>query len=274
MVSPTSTMSITQQCELLALPRASYYFKPSDVNPEDLRIMNLIDQIYLEFPCYGTRKMAKTLSKNYGLTVGRKKVRRLMALMGINAIYPKPRLNLSLPGKGHQVYPYLLRDVAITNPNQVWCSDITYIRLDQGFVYLTAIMDWHSRKVLAWRLSNSLTSDFCREAIKEAIDRHGTPDIFNSDQGSQYTSTSFTQVLKDHGVKMSMDGKGRFMDNIFIERLWRTVKQEEVYLNAYQSIKECKESLTRFFDKYNTKRIHQTLDYMTPDEVYFDLKAA
>lgn len=226
--------------------------------------MKLIDRIYLEIPFYGSRKIADRLRK-MGHRVNRKRVQRLMGLMGIRAIYRKPKT--SKPGKGHKVYPYLLKGLEINRPNQVWAADITYIPMAKGFLYLVAIIDWYSRYVLSWRLSNTLDTDFCREALEEAL-RKGKPEIFNTDQGSQFTSEEFTGILKKHNIQISMDGKGSYNDNLFIERLWRTVKYEEVYLKAYQDGREARISLGHYFRFYNTERSHQSHDYKTPAEVY------
>lgn len=273
MVEKEHELSIKCQCELLTLKRSSYYDSKKTENESDLKIMNRIDEIFLEDCSQGSRKIAKQLQRE-GWSIGRKRVRRLMRKIGIEAIYPRKKISLSIPGSGHKIYPYLLKNKEITEVNQVWCADITYIRIEKGFGYLVAIMDWASRKVLSWKLSNTFESDFCVEALKEAIQKYGPPEIFNSDQGSQFTSQMFTQVNLSHGVKISMDGKGRYVDNIFIERLWRTLKYEEVYLNAYESLEDCRKSLSRYFERYNTKRLHQSLNYRTPDEYYFGIKAA
>lgn len=273
MVENKNQISVKKQCDLLSINRSFYYYKGKEIDAEDLKIMSLIDEIYLEHPYYGSRRLSKALQLK-GVIVGRKKVRRLMRMMGIAAIYPRTRMRLSIPGSGHTIFPYLLRGMIIKEPNKVWCADITYIRLENGFAYLVAIMDWASRKVLSWRLSNTMDSDFCVEAYKEAITQYGIPEIFNSDQGSQFTSKDFIQVSIDHGIKISMDGKGRFIDNIFIERLWRSVKHEEVYLNAYSTLEDCRKSLKQYFQKYNAHRLHQSLKYKTPDEYYFVKKVA
>lgn len=229
--------------------------------------MRLIDEIHLEEPYLGSRGI-KNILKRKGYKVGRIHVRTLMRKIGIEAIYRKPRL--SKPHPEHKIYPYLLRGLDITEANAVWCSDITYIPMARGFCYLVAIMDWASRKVLSWRLSNTLDTSFCIEALEEALMMYGKPDIFNTDQGSQFTSDAFTGILKNNNICISMDGRGRWMDNIFIERLWKTVKYEEVYLKAYESISHAKKELTKFFDRYNTKRPHQGLAHMTPDEMYWN----
>jgi len=227
--------------------------------------MKLIDRQYLATPFYGARKIAVELKKQEGLTVNRKRIRRLMQLMGIRAVYQRPRT--SKPEPGHKVYSYLLRDLKITRPNQVWAADITYIPMSRGFLYLVTIIDWYSRYVISWRLSNTLDADFCVVALEEALGR-GTPEIFNTDKGSQFTDEDFTGLLKKHGVRISMDGKGSYNDNLFIERLWRTVKYEEVYLKAYQDGREARISLGEYFHFYNTTRPHQSLGYRTPAEVY------
>jgi putative transposase len=267
MIDRTHELSIRHQCELLGLPRSSVYYRPRQVPLEDLALMRRLDELHLEFPYAGSR-MLRDLLRLEGHQIGRKRVRRLMRAIGIAAVYRKPRT--TLPNAGHQVFPYLLSGLTIERPNQVWASDITYIPMARGFVYLCAVMDWHSRRVLAWRLSNTLTTDFCTDALQEAIARYGAPEIFNTDQGSQFTSAEFTGVLKEHGVRISMDGKGRWLDNVFVERLWRSVKYEEVYLHAYADIGQARSALTRYFATYNARRPHQALDGRTPDAVYFD----
>ena len=259
-------ISIVRQCELLGLCRSAAYYKPRPVNEEDLQLMRLMDEQYLKTPFFGSRRMTVWL-QNLGYSVNRKRVQRLMRQMGLQAIYPKPRL--SQAGKGHKIYPYLLKGLKIDRPNQVWATDITYIPLARGFMYLVAIMDWYSRKVLAWRVSNSMESSFCVEALEEAIENYGTPEIFNTDQGSQFTSDDFTSVLKRHQVDISMDGKGCFRDNIFVERLWRSVKYECVYLKAFEGGQSLRQELRHYFNFYNTERFHQGLDYTTPDNMYF-----
>ena len=228
--------------------------------------MALIDRCHLDHPFYGSRRIRDWL-EDEGHQVNRKRVQRLMLTMGLTALYPKR--NLSRANQAHKVYPYLLKHVVIDRPNQAWATDITYIPMVRGFVYLVAIIDWYSRRVLSWRVPNTLDTSFCIEALEEALERYGPPDIFNTDQGSQFTSDDFTQVLKDNGIRISMDGKGRWIDNVFIERLWRSVKYEEVYLKAYDSIKAARDSLGRYFTFYNTKRRHQSLDGRTPDSVYY-----
>lgn len=256
-----AVLSVKRQCELLDLARSSFYYAPVLDASGDLALMRLLDEEYTRHPFYGVRRMTDWL-QDRGWPVGLKRVRRLLRVMGLEAIYPKPRLSIPVPG--HRIYPYLLRDLAIMHPNQVWSTDITYIRMARGFVYLTAIMDWFSRYVLAWRLSITLETDFCVEALDEALERHGAPEIFNSDQGSQFTSEVFTDRLLRQGVRISMDGRGRAFDNIFIERLWRTVKYEEVYLHDYESVPHARESLGAYFTFYNGERRHQALNNATP----------
>src|SRR6059036_1070023 len=257
--------SISQQCRLLALPRSSVYRKLAQVGAEDLAIMALIDRQYLARPYYGSRRMAAWLATQ-GHLVNRKRVRRLMRRLGLVAIYQRP--NTSKPAAAHKVYPYLLGGLAIERVNQVWCSDVTYIPMAKGFLYLVVIMDWVSRAVLAWRLSNTLGADFCVEALEEALSQYGRPEIFNTDQGSQFTSDDFTDTLKRHAITISMDGKGRYMDNIFVERLWRSLKYEEVYLNAYASVAEAKAGIGSWLGFYNEERQHQSLGYRTPRQAY------
>ena len=267
MIEPEAVIPIKKQCEMLDISRGYFYYHPVELSDEDLKAMEKIDELYTENPARGTRRMSKALRKRFHIKAGRVRVRRLMGIMGIHAIYPKK--NLSISNKAHKKYPYLLRNVEITRPNQVWSTDITYIRLKRGFVYLTAIVDWYSRYVLSWRISTTIDRRFCIEALNEALAKHGKPEIFNTDQGSQYTSEEFTGILKANDIKISMNGKGRALDNIFVERLWRTVKYEEVYLNSYRNVKECKEDLGNFFERYNNRGEHQSLDYNYPSEVYF-----
>jgi putative transposase len=266
MVNRTDPLPVTRQCELLELPRSTFYHVPKPVSDEELELMSRIDRCHLEHPYYGSRRIRDWLDDE-GWSVNRKRVQRLMRTMGITALYPKR--NLSLANQAHKVYPYLLRGLVIDHPNQAWASDVTYIPMARGFVYLVAIMDWHSRKVLSWRVSNTLDASFCVDALNEAIETYGTPEIFNTDQGCQFTSEEFTGVLKQHDIRISMDGKGRWVDNVFVERLWRSVKYEEVYLRAYDSIGEARASLGRYFGFYNAKRRHQSLDRRTPDSVYY-----
>lgn len=269
MVEPANrAISIRRQCELLDISRSAVYRRPGSMQHKNIKLMNLIDEIYTRRPIFGSRRMRPELWKRHGIRVNRKRIQRLMRQMGLAAIYPKP--NLSKRNTEHKIYPYLLRRLAITRPNQVWASDITYIRLDGGFVYLTVIMDWYSRRVLSWRLSNTLDASSCVEALQEALRRYGTPEIFNTDQGSQYTGEKFISVLQSHRIRISMDGKGRALDNVFVERLWRSVKYEDVYLQDYASMKEAKAGLAKYFRFYNEERFHQGLDGQTPDEVYFN----
>lgn len=267
MIDRTHELSVTRQANLVGVSRGTVYYLPQPVATADLALMRRIDELHLEYPWAGSRKLRDFLQRE-GRAVGRKHVVTLMRRMGIEALYRKP--NTSRRHRGHTVYPYLLRHLAITAPNQVWAMDITYIPMARGFVYLAAVMDWHSRRVLAWRVSNAMESSFCTEAVEEAIASFGAPTIFNTDQGSQFTSEAFTGLLKKHAIQISMDGKGCWRDNVFIERLWRTVKYEEVYLHAYESVSNARESLERYFAIYNSKRPHASLDRRTPDEVYFN----
>jgi putative transposase len=259
-------MPITNQCELLGLSRSSVYYRARALRESDLLLMRRIDQLHLEHPFMGARKLARLL-KDEGYAVGRRHVGTLMRRMGIETIYRKRRT--SLPGKGHTIYPYLLSQLTIERPNQAWACDITYLPMARGFVYLTAILDLYSRKVLAWRTSNTLSSDFCVDALQEALARFGRPEIFNTDQGSQFTAEVFTEVLKTNCIRISMDGKGRWIDNVFIERLWRSVKYEEFYLHAYETPKQVNAALSRYFAFYNQRRPHQALEQCTPDATYF-----
>jgi putative transposase len=258
--------SLSRQCQLVDISRSSIYYRPRPIKPEDLEIMRLIDEQYLKMPCWGSRSMRNYL-RRLGYDINRKRVQRLMRLMGLEAIYPRPRT--SRPHPAHRIYPYLLRDVAIDRPNQVWATDITYIPMERGFMYLVAVMDWHSRKVLAWRISNTLDTEFCIEALTEAIGRYGAPEIFNTDQGAQFTSKEFTGVLEANNIKISMDGRGRAQDNIFVERLWWTLKHQYVYLHAFDTVPRLHTGLKQWFEFYNFERPHQGLDNRTPDEVYF-----
>ena len=257
-------LSVRRQCEILNINRSSLFYKKADEDAQDLELMTLIDKQYLKTPFFGSRRMTHHLRKE-GFQVNRKRVQRLMRLMGIEAIYTKPRT--SKPSKENKIYPYLLRDLTIEKPDQVWCSDITYIPMKKGFVYLVAVMDWHSRYIVSWRLSNSMDTSFCTEALEDAL-AQGTPSIFNTGQGSQYTSSDFTEMLKEKEVAISMDGKGRYLDNIFIERLWRSLKYEEVYLKAYEDIKEARVSIADWIRFYNFERPHQSLNYSTPWEAH------
>ncbi len=261
-------LSISCQCGLLDISRSSWYYEARGESAENLELMRLIDEQFMEEPSYGVRQMARYLRRK-GHWVNRKRVRRLMRNMGLMAIYQKP--DTSKPHPEHKRYPYLLRDMDITEPNQVWSSDVTYIPMRKGFLYLVAVMDWASRKVLSWRLSNTLDSDFCVEALKEALSKYGKPEIFNTDQGSQFTSSSFTQTLKDADVKISMDGRARWVDNVMIERLWRTLKYDCVYLNAFETGSEARIGIGRWINKYNEERPHSSLDDRTPFEAYWKL---
>ena len=258
-------LSTVRQCTLLDISRSSLYYQPRGTSAEDQVLMKLMDQQYLATPFYGSRRMKIWLQRQ-GHPVGRKRVRRLMRIMGLTAIYRRPRT--SQPAPVHKVYPYLLGGMEIIRPNQVWAADITYIPMAKGFLYLVAIMDWYSRYVVAWRLSNTLEADFCVETLEAALEKD-QPEVFNTDQGSQFTSEGFIDLLEEHGVKISMDGKGRYLDNIFVERLWRTVKYEEVYLKAYSNGREAKAGIDAYFRFYNTQRPHQALSYRTPAEVFY-----
>lgn len=258
-------LSIARQCKLLGLSRSGFYYEPRGESPENLALMRRIDALFLEYPFYGSRQMARALQRD-GLRVGRHRVRRLMRLMGLRTVYQKPRTSDQHPD--HKIYPYLLRGLAITRANQVWCADITYIPMRRGFLYLVAIMDWHTRRVLSWELSNTMEADFCIRALKKALALHGTPEIFNTDQGSQFTSCDFTGVLKDHDIKISMDGKGRWMDNVFIERLWRSLKYECVYLSAFETGSQARAGIGRWIDFYNHRRPHSAHGVRTPAEAY------
>lgn len=264
-----SHLSIARQCDLIGLSRASYYrpVKVQQESTENLEIMRMIDEEYTRHPFYGTRKMGHYLQRQ-GYRVNRKRVRRLMAAMGLKSLAPSP--NTSRPSPEHKVYPYLLRDLEINRSNQVWCSDITYLPMPDGFVYLTVVMDWHSRYVLSWEVSVTMEEHFCISALESALRCHGRPEIFNTDQGAQYTGNGFTGVLRDHDIRISMDGKGRALDNIMVERLWRSVKYEEVYLKEYASVPELVRCLKQYFEFYNYERPHQGLDGKTPGEVYRD----
>ena len=265
------SLSTARQCALLGVARSSLYYRPREASGENLALMQSMDRQYLDTPFYGSRRMKVWLAREAGRRVSRKRVQRLMRIMGLRAIYRSPRA--SRPAPEHRVYPYLLRNARVTRPNQAWAADITYLPMARGFLYLVAIMDWHSRCVVAWRLSNTMEADFCVDALKEALGQ-GQPEVFNTDQGSQFTSLEFTRVLQDHGVKISMDGKGRYADNIFVERLWRTVKYEEVYLKAYANATEARRELSAYFRFYNDQRPHQALGYRTPAEVFHEARNA
>lgn len=260
-------LTVSEQCSLIELPRSSYYYHPLGITDEELEIMNRIDKIYTNCPFYGVRKLTEEL-KRQGSCYNHKRIYRLMKLMGIEALRPKK--NLSKPSKDHLIYPYLLRDVTVTASNHVWSSDITYLPIYKNFSYLVAVIDWFSRYILSWELSNSLDVYFCLDALGKAF-RQGKPEIFNTDQGSQFTSKAFTETIIGSNIQMSMDSKGRALDNIYIERFWRSLKYEDIYLNDYRSINELRAGLQNYFDFYNNRRVHQSLGYKTPAEVYFNL---
>lgn len=258
-------LSVRQQCALLGIPRSTFYYEPVPETPLNMEIMTLLDQMYLETPFYGRVKYTECLRKN-GYQVNHKRVGRLLKVLGITAMVPGPSTSAS--HKSHEKYPYLLKEMQINRCNQVWAADITWIPTKKGYLYLVAVVDWHSRYILSWALSDSMTSDFCLSALEEAFS-HGTPEIFNTDQGVQFTSSDFTDLLKCREVRISMDGKGRYQDNIIVERLWRSVKYEEVYLRRYESGEEAHEGLSEYIAFYNEKRLHQSLNYLTPAEIYF-----
>jgi putative transposase len=266
MVEPDNQeLSIYRQCELLGLSRASYYRQPAGETDKNLQLMRLIDETYTKYPFWGSRQMRNYINKQ-GYKVNRKRIQRLMQEMGLEAVAPGKKT--SQPNQGHKIYPYLLRHLSIDRPDQVWCSDITYIRLKHGFAYLTVIMDWHSRYVLSWEISVTMDDSFCVSALERALRRYGCPEIFNTDQGSQYTGAAFTGVLKENGIRISMDGKGRAMDNIMVERLWRSLKYEDIYLKDYESVEELIEGLRGYFDFYNNVRPHKNIGGRTPSEAY------
>ena len=266
MIDSPHPLSLTKQASLLDLSRSSLYYEPVGTSEADLLVMAALDELHLEFPFYGSRRLVDELL-GLGFAIGRDHVRTLMRTMGMMALYPKKKL--SLPHPGHKIYPYLLRGKTITRAGEVWTADVTYLPMERGFAYLGAIMDWASRKVLSFRLSNTLDASFCVEALEEALERYGAPEIMNTDQGAQFTSEGFTSVLQAHDVQISMDGRGRWLDNVFIERLGRSVKYEEVYLKAYETLPEARRELAAYFDFYNTRRRHQGLEGRTPDEVYW-----
>ena len=266
MIDRTHELPLTRQAKILKLSRSGLYYQPRPVPPADLAVMRRMDELHLDYPFAGSR-MLRDLLRGEGVEIGRQHVATLMKRMGIQAIYRRP--NTSKPAPGHKIYPYLLRDVAVERPNQAWAMDITYIPMARGFVYLAAVVDWFSRRVLAWRLSITMEVDFCLDAVEEALAKYGKPEIFNTDQGSQFTSAAFTGLLQDNAVAISMDGKGSWRDNVFVERLWRSVKYEEVYLRAYDSVGEARASLGRYLSFYNAKRPHSSLDARTPDHAYF-----
>ena len=259
-----SELSVAHQCDLLGLPRSSYYYQPVETDPFTLELMHAIDRIYTRRPIFGVRRLQEALRRE-GKAVNHKRVHRLMQVMGIQAIYP--RRSLSAPGESHRIYPYLLRGLRIQRPDQAWCTDITYLPLRGGFVYLVAVMDWFSRYVLSWRISNTLDVVFCLEALEEALG-HATPEIFNTDQGAQFTSADFTRRIEASGIRMSMDGRGRALDNVFIERVWRSLKYEDIYLKGYETVPEITDGVNDYFTFYNHERPHQSLAYATPAEVY------
>lgn len=264
-IDKESNLSVVRQCELVDLPRSSWYYQPAVESAYNLKLMRLIDEQFTRTPFYGTRRITAWLGVQ-GYDVNRKRVRRLMADMGLWAIYPKPRTTVE--DKAHKKYPYLLRGLAIVRPNQVWSTDITYIRMRNGFVYLVAVIDWYSRYVLSWALSNTLDVGFCVESLEQALSI-GTPEIFNTDQGSQFTSTDFTGILERAGIQVSMDGRGRALDNVFVERLWRTVKYEDIYIKEYVDVPSVSAGLTNYFQFYNDERLHQSLNYQPPKNIHF-----
>jgi len=267
MIDRKHSLPITRQADALGISRGTVYYQPRPISEEDLALMKIMDRLHLEYPFAGSR-MLRDLLNLRGITVGRRRVRRLMRRMGIEALYRKP--NTSKKHAKHKIYPYLLRQLNVNRPNQVWAMDITYLPMARGFIYLAAVVDWYSRRVLSWSVSTTMDVQFCVDTVQEALDRYPSSEIFNTDQGSQFTSTAFTTMLKDNDIKISMDGKGCWRDNVFVERLWRTVKYEEVYLKAYDSLPHAKTSLATYFDFYNQGRPHSSLDRMTPDQVYFN----
>jgi len=267
MIDRGHELALTRQAKLLKLSRSSVYYRPRPVSPADLAIMRRIDELHLEYPFAGSR-MLRDLLRGEGIQTGRQRVARMMKRMGIEALYRRP--NTSKPAPGHKIYPYLLHGLAVRRVNQVWAMDITYIPMARGFVYLAAVVDWFSRRVLSWRVSITMEVEFCLEAVEEALARHGKPEIFNTDQGSQFTSQDFTGLLLGNAIAISLDGRGAWRDNVFVERLWRSVKYEEVYLRAYDSVGEARAALGRYLDFYNRKRPHSSLDARTPDHAYFE----
>jgi putative transposase len=266
MIDRGHELSVTKQAEVVGIARSTVYYLPRAVSAADLELMRQLDELHLEFPFAGARMLRRLLAAN-GSKVGRRHVKTLMRRMGIEALYRRPRT--TKPEPGHKIYPYLLRGLEIVRANQVWAMDITYIPMAKGFVYLAVVLDWFSRRVLSWRVSITMEASFCLETLKDALAKHGRPDIFNTDQGSQFTCEAFTDVLHKHEIKISMDGKGAWRDNVFIERLWRTVKYEEVYLRAYDSVSDARACIGRYLDLYNRRRPHSSLDDMTPDQAYF-----
>ena len=270
MIDPNDRLlSINRQCDMLNVNRSTYYYKPKPIKAEDLELMRKIDELYTDDPSRGSRAIVRHLRRHHGIRANRKKIQRLMRLMGIEAVYPKP--NTSRPHPAHKVYPYLLSNLTVNRSNQVWAADITYVQMQRGFMFLVVVMDWYSRKILSWRLSNTLETDFCVEALQEALSRYGRPEIFNTDQGSQFTSDAFTETLKAHNVAISMDGRGRCQDNIFIERLWWTIKYQYLYLRSFDGGSALRSGLAKWIAGYNQDRGHSALDDKTPDEVYYGL---
>jgi putative transposase len=267
MIDRNHKLSLTRQAKTLAISRGSVYYQPRPVSESDLALMKLIDRLHLDYPFAGSR-MLRDLLNLRGIKIGRRHMRTLMRRMGIEALYRKP--NTSKKHPAHRIYPYLLRHLNVERPNQVWAMDITYIPMARGFVYLAAVVDWHTRRVLSWRLSITMDVQFCLDAVQEAIDNYGTPDIFNTDQGSQFSSLAFTELLKTNNIRISMDGKGCWRDNVFVERLWRSIKYEEVYLKAYESVSQARASIGQYLSFYNSGRPHSSLDRQTPDQVYFN----
>lgn len=267
MINRKHQLPLTQQAKLLGISRGTVYYLPKLATEKDLELMRRIDELHLEFPFAGSRMLRDLLNRE-GHSVGRKRVQTLMRRMRVEALYRKP--NTSKRGKGHKIYPYLLRGLTINKPNQVWAMDITYIPMAKGFIYLCAVVDWASRKILSHRVSITMETDFCLDALEEALAVHGKPEVFNTDQGSQFTSEAFTSVLKREDIRISMDGKGCWRDNVFVERVWRSIKYEEVYLHAYASVSEAKHGITRYIELYNTRRPHSKLDKQTPDEFYYE----
>jgi putative transposase len=266
MIDRNHKLPVKRQAQLLDISRGSVYYQPKPVSPHDQQLMNRIDRLHLKYPFAGAR-MLRDLLRQEGHKVGRKHVSTLMKRMGVEALYRRPRTTRRHPG--HKIYPYLLRDLAVTRPNQVWAMDITYLPMARGFVYLVAVIDWYTRRVLSWKVSTTMDVYFCLEAVEEAINKYGTPEIMNTDQGSQFTSDAFTTLIKDNDIRISMDGKGAWRDNVFVERLWRSVKYEEVYFHAYGSLSEASAGLDKYFRFYNSRRPHSSLDGQTPDQVYF-----
>jgi len=266
MIDRDHELSVTRQAEAVGIARSTVYYLPRPVSAIDLALMRRIDELHTEFPFAGSRMLRRLLAAE-GSQIGRRRVKTLMRRMGVEALYRKPRT--TKPEPGHKIFPYLLRDLTIDRPNQVWAMDITYIPMARGFVYLAVVLDWCTRRVLSWRVSITMEANFCVAALEEALAKHGRPDIFNTDQGSQFTGTDFIGVLKAHDIKISMDGKGAWRDNVFVERLWRTVKYEEVYLRAYDSVSDARQSIGRYLDLYNRRRPHSSLDGQTPDQAYF-----